>query len=304
MLALGGWLAIHGEITLGTFPRSRPTWCSCSRRCGCSPASSRVAQQTRAAADRIFEHPRLQPRRHREAGRARRSSSTGGEVVVDARQLRLPARRSRCSRDFSLRVAPGETVALVGTSGSGKSHREPAAPPLLRRAARGDPHRRRRRARRHARLAARARSASCSRTRSSSPTRSGTTSRTGAPTRPTTTSRRAAHGRGRARRSSTALPDGYDTVVGERGLTLSGGQRQRIAIARAVLTDPRILVLDDATSSIDARTEEQIHATLREIMERPHHDPHRAPPLHAATRRPHRRDGAAAMRSRTAPTTS
>ncbi len=64
----------------------------------------------------------------------------------------------------------------------------------------------------------------------------------------------------------TELPDGYDTVVGERGLTLSGGQRQRIALARAVLTDPRILVLDDATSSVDARTEEQIHATLREIM--------------------------------------
>ena len=56
-------------------------------------------------------------------------------------------------------------------------------------------------------------------------------------------------------------------MVGERGLTLSGGQRQRIAIARAVLTDPRILVLDDATSSVDARTEEQIHATLREITE-------------------------------------
>ena len=63
------------------------------------------------------------------------------------------------------------------------------------------------------------------------------------------------------------FPHGYDTMVGERGLTLSGGQRQRIAIARAVLTDPRVLVLDDATSSIDARTEEQIHATLREIME-------------------------------------
>ena len=62
------------------------------------------------------------------------------------------------------------------------------------------------------------------------------------------------------------LPLGYDTVVGERGLTLSGGQRQRISIARAVLTDPHILVLDDATSSVDTRTEEQIHATLREIM--------------------------------------
>src|SRR5262249_17475589 len=64
----------------------------------------------------------------------------------------------------------------------------------------------------------------------------------------------------------TELPSGYDTVVGERGLTLSGGQRQRISIARAVLTDPRVLVLDDATSSVDARTEEQIHNTLREIM--------------------------------------
>src|SRR6185369_16061118 len=63
-----------------------------------------------------------------------------------------------------------------------------------------------------------------------------------------------------------ALPDGFDTVVGERGLTLSGGQRQRIALARAVVSDPRILVLDDATSAVDTTTEEAIHAAVRSMM--------------------------------------
>jgi ATP-binding cassette subfamily B protein len=64
-----------------------------------------------------------------------------------------------------------------------------------------------------------------------------------------------------------ALPDGYDTLVGERGLTLSGGQRQRIAIARAIITDPRVLILDDATASVDATTEREIKRALREVME-------------------------------------
>ena len=62
------------------------------------------------------------------------------------------------------------------------------------------------------------------------------------------------------------LPEGYETVIGERGITLSGGQRQRLAIARALVVDPRMLILDDATASVDATTEAKIRVGLREAM--------------------------------------
>ncbi len=192
-------------------------------------------------------------------------------------------------RDFSLRVAPGETVALVGASGSGKSTVSLLLPrfyDVQDGAIRID--------------GVDVRDVTLDSVRGEigivfedAFLFSDTVRANIAYGRPDATDaeiEQAARTAG-AHEFVTELPDGYDTVVGERGLTLSGGQRQRISIARAVLTDPRVLVLDDATSSVDTVTEEQIHATLRELMV----DrttvliAHRRSTL--AARRPHRADG-------------
>ena len=179
--------------------------------------------------------------------------------------------------DFDLEVRAGEAVAIVGPTASGKTTVARLDPALLRRERGSGPARRRRRARTAAARPAPVRSASCSRTPSCSPTRCARTSRSPTP-RPTLDQVRRAAQLAGAAEFIEALPDGYDTVIGEHGYSLSGGQRQRIAIARAVLADPRVLILDDATSSVDPTKEHEIRGALREVMDGADDGDHRPPP--------------------------
>jgi ATP-binding cassette subfamily B protein len=262
VLAVGGWLAIQGEISVGTFFAFASYLVQMVAPVRMLATLLAVGQQARAGADRILEILDSNPL-VTEKSDAVTLHDVRGHVAFD--HVRFGYLRSEpVLRDFSLHVAPGETVALVGSSGSGKS----TASLLLPRfydvqdgAVTVD--------------GVDVRDVTLDSLRRSigvvfedSFLFSDSVFGNIAYARPDATREeveRAARAAG-AHEFITALPDGYETVVGERGLTLSGGQRQRVALARALVTDPAVLILDDATSSVDTRTEEQIHATLRQVM--------------------------------------
>ena len=261
VLAIGGMLALNGQISLGTF-LAFATYLAAL----IGPArflSSLVvqAQLTRAGAERVYELIDAQPE-VTDSPDAR--PLPPGTLGVELNDVKFGYTRSDPVLDgLTLEARPGETLALVGTAGSGKSTISMLLPRFY------DVH--------------------------SGSVRVGGLDVRDVPLKDlrqaigvvfeeaflfsTSVRDNIAYGRpdasdeevfaaARAAEADEfirALPDGYATEVGERGLTLSGGQRQRLGLARALLTDPRVLILDDATSAIDTVTEAAIHDTLRAV---------------------------------------
>jgi ATP-binding cassette, subfamily B, bacterial len=263
VLVLGGWLALRGEITIGTFLAFSTYLAQLAGPVRMLTTLITFGQQVRASAIRVFEVIDSKPMIEDLPGAPDLPDDANGITFENVSFGYLPSQP--VLKGLDLRVEPGETVALVGSSGSGKSTVAMLLPRFY------DP-------------------------------QSGAIRIGGHDLREVTTQsvRRSiglvleeaflfsdsiraniAYGHPEASQEQIAtaarmaeaekfilqLPNGYDTVVGEQGLTLSGGQRQRIALARAIITDPQLLLLDDATSAIDAATEAEIHATLHQIMQ-------------------------------------
>ncbi|WP_308217270.1 ABC transporter ATP-binding protein [Streptantibioticus silvisoli] len=262
ILALGGWLALHHHISLGTFLAFSTYVAQFTAPARQLANILTVAQQARAGVERIFQLLDLEPA-ITDAPDAIELPDPRGEIVF--RDVHFAYDGSNpVLRGFDLRVGAGERVALVGSSGSGKST-VAALVSRLRDPDRGsvtiDGHDLRsvtlRSLRRRIGVAFEDSFLFSDTVRANI-----AYGRPGAGEEEITAAARAAA----AHDFITGLPRGYDTPVGERGLTLSGGQRQRIALARAILADPAVLVLDDATSAVDARTEQAIHDALRGIL--------------------------------------
>jgi ATP-binding cassette subfamily B protein len=263
VLALGGWLAINGSITLGTFLAFSAYLALMVAPVRMLTYLITLGQETRASVIRVFEMIDSRPVITEKPGAAALPADATGAELDDVYFGYQPGQPVLTG--LSLRAEPGETLALIGASGSGKS----TISLLLARfydvtsgAVRVGGYDVRD-------VTLDSLRAAIGLVLEDSFLFSDTVRANIAYGRPDATLEQviAAARAAEAEEFITELPEGYDTVIGEQGLSLSGGQRQRIALARALITDPRILVLDDATSSIDPRMEAEIHATLHRVMQ-------------------------------------
>jgi len=262
VLALGGWLALHGDIKIGVF-------LAFSLYIGQMVAPVRalsslitIGQEARASVIRVYEVIDSRPVVTEKPGAVVLPPGTPDVELDDVTFGYVPSQP--VLRGLTLRVRPGETLAVVGTSGSGKSTISLLLPrfyDVRGGAIRVGGHDVRD-------LTLDSLRASIGLVMEDSFLFSDTIRANIAYGRPDATREQivAAARAAEADEFISSLPDGYDTVIGEQGLTLSGGQRQRVSLARALITDPAILILDDATSAIDAAVEAQIHATLHKVM--------------------------------------
>ncbi|HXW88336.1 MAG TPA: ABC transporter transmembrane domain-containing protein, partial [Streptosporangiaceae bacterium] len=262
VLALGGWLAIKGSITLGTFLAFAAYLAQMVNPVRALTGLITIGQEARASVIRVFEVIDSRPVITEKPDAVALWAGSHDIELDDVYFGYVPSQP--VLRGLSLRVRPGETLAVVGTSGSGKSTISLLVPRFY--DVRGGGVRVSGHDVRD--LTIDSLRASIGLVLEESFLFSDTVRNNIAYGRPDATQRQieAAARAAEAEEFILDLPDGYETVVGEQGLTLSGGQRQRVALARALITDPSILILDDATSAIDARIEAQIHATLRKVM--------------------------------------
>jgi ATP-binding cassette subfamily B protein len=262
VLLYGGWLVIHGQVTLGALVAFNSYILMLQAPFRMLGFVMAMEQQAAASADRIFQvldqEPEIQDR-------VDAVELEGGAGDVEFRSVTYGHPGEPPVLDgFDLRLAAGTTLALVGRTGSGKST---AARLLLRF---HDPTRGSVRIDGHdvrdlsqASLRRRVGAVFDEPFLFSMSIRDNIAyGRPDATVEDIISAARAACADG----FITQLPEGYDTLVGERGYTLSGGQRQRIALARTLLMNPRLLILDDATSAIDVGVEQEIHNALRTLL--------------------------------------